>query len=153
MRVAGKHEGQESGLGVVRSAIRGVRWRLRATRRVWRRGATHAMPLLDTEAIPDGRIDDPERGKWLEREARTIRGWVTFPSGPCVRAEGWLGEETLGMARLGIARPDLGRQLGPGGAFSGFELMADLSQWGGRSGETVLRLVAFSESGERHVLL
>ena len=95
------------------NALNGIRWRLRATRRIWRPDATHGMPLLPTEPIPDGRIDEPAAGRIIPRGITWIRGWATFPTGPCTRVEVHLGDHLLGLARLGVARVDLASRLGP----------------------------------------
>lgn len=132
------------------NAIAGVRWRLRATRRIWRPDATHGMPLLPTEPIPDGRLDAPAAGEVLPRGIEWIRGWATFPTGPCTRVEVHLGEELLGLARLGVGRADLARRLDATAGLSGFELKADLATWPGPDGDAVLRCVAHGPEGERH---
>jgi glycosyltransferase involved in cell wall biosynthesis len=139
-------------LSAIRNAIRGVRWRLRATRRIWRAEATSGMPLLPTEPIPDGRIDEPTDGETLHRETAWVRGWATFPTGPCTRVEVLLGGHRLGLARLGVARVDLARQLDATAGLSGFELKEDLATWPGPDGEAELRCVAHGPGGERHEL-
>jgi glycosyltransferase involved in cell wall biosynthesis len=139
-------------LSVIDNAIRGVRWRLRATRRIWRTEATSGMPLLPPEPIPDGRIDAPSAGESLPREIAWVRGWATFPTGPCTRVDVHLGEHLLGVARLGVGRDDLARQLNPTAGLSGFELKEDLATWSGPDGEAELRCVAHGPGGERHEL-
>src|SRR4029077_13144759 len=124
--------GEQDRTGSLRAlgnVISGIRWRLRATRRIWRPDATHAMPLLPTEPIPDGRLDAPTAGEVIPRGIAWIRGWMTFPSGPCTRVEVHLGEELLGLARLGVARGDLAQRLGATAGLSGFELKVDLGTW------------------------
>ncbi|HEY7255558.1 MAG TPA: glycosyltransferase family 4 protein [Solirubrobacterales bacterium] len=139
-------------MSVIDNAIRGVRWRLRATRRIWRTEATSGMPLLPPEPIPDGRIDAPSAGESLPREIAWVRGWATFPTGPCTRVDVHLGEHLLGVARLGVGRDDLARQLNPTAGLSGFELKEDLATWSGPDGEAELRCVAHGPRGERHEL-
>ena len=134
------------------NALSGIRWRLRATRRIWRADATHGMPLLPTEPIPDGRIDEPAAGKIIPRGITWIRGWATFPTGPCTRVEVHLGDHLLGLARLGVARVDLARRLGPAAGLSGFELKEDLTAWPGEDGDVDIRCVAHGPGGERHEL-
>ena len=137
-------------MSAIRDAIRGVRWRLRATRRIWRPEATHSMPLLPTEPIPDGRIDSPSAGEDLSRETAWIRGWATFPSGSATRVEVFLGEHLLGLARLGVGRADLARRLDAPAGLSGFELKRDLAEWPGPDGDTQLRCVVHGPDGEMH---
>ena len=148
-RLAGEHD-RTGSLSVFANAISGIRWRLRATRRIWRPDATHGMPLLPTEPIPDGRLDAPTPGELLPREIAWVRGWATFPTGPCSRVEVHLGGELLGLARLGVARSDLARRLDATAGLSGFELKADLATWSGPDGDTLLRCVAHGPGGERH---
>jgi glycosyltransferase involved in cell wall biosynthesis len=78
---------------------------------------------------------------------------VLFPSDPTARVEVWLGEHSLGRARLCLPRPDVldatDIQLG---ATSGFDLTTDLSNWPGANGETTLKVVATSVTGERFEL-
>jgi glycosyltransferase involved in cell wall biosynthesis len=137
-------------LSVVDSAIRGIRWRLRATRRIWRPGATHQMPLLPTELLADGRIDFPMAAEAVPRGIVAIQGWATFPTGPSMRVEVHLGDEKLGSARLGIPRGDLARQINPTAGLSGFELIVDIAEWNGSDGEAVIRCVAVGPGGETH---
>jgi glycosyltransferase involved in cell wall biosynthesis len=139
-------------LSVIGDAVRGVRWRLRATRRIWRRDATSGMPVLPTEAIPDGRIDEPTAGETLARGITWIRGWATFPSGPCTRVEVFLGGHRLGLARLGVTRDDLSKRLDAAAGLSGFELKEDLASWPGPDGEVELRCVAHGPGGELYEL-
>ena len=110
------------------------------------------MPLLPTEPIPDGRIDEPAAGRILPRGIVWVRGWATFPTGPCTRVEVHVGDHLLGAARLGVARVDLGRRLGPVAGLSGFELKEDLTGWPGTDGDADLRCVAHGPGGERHEL-
>ncbi len=110
------------------------------------------MQLLPTEQIPDGRIDTPGAGAILPRETAWIRGWATFPAGQCTRVEVFLGEQRLGLARLGVTRGDLARRLGSAAGLSGFELKHDLATWPGADGDVELRCVAHGPGGERHEL-
>ena len=112
--------------------------------------ATHGMPLLPTEPIPDGRIDSPAAAGVVPRGITWIRGWATFPTGPCRRVEVHLGGELLGLARLGGARADLATRLDATAGLSGFELKTDLATWPGPDGDAVLRCVAHGPDGERH---
>ena len=122
-------------------------------RRLWSRGAKPEMTMLKIETGIDeaiGKFDHPTDGALLERAATTFNGWVLFPADPAARVDLWLGEHSLGRARLGLPRPDVyastGIQLG---ATAGFDLTTDLARWEGDDGNAVLRAVATSASGER----
>ena len=99
---------------------------------------------------PRGKIDDPSLHTLVERNAITIRGWVLFPSEPTARIEIWLGEHSLGLARLCLPRPDVLDATGiPLGATAGFDLTIDLSSWPGANGDTTLKVIATSVTGKR----
>lgn len=134
--------------------LAGLRWRLRATRRVWRAGVTPNMPILPPGPMGvDGRLDDPEAGTSLRGETLYARGWAVFPSGPAARVELWLGEQPLGRARVGLPRPDIKALTDDALAgASGFELIADLGDLEAKAGKTVVRAIATSAGGERHEL-
>lgn len=136
--------------------LRGLRWRLAATWRLWRLDARPDMPLMKPEPldkVPRGLIDSPEASTTVGREMLEVRGWAVFPSGPTARIEVWLGEESLGFARVGAARPDLeGLTENPHSLASGFDLTADLSEWQGSDGPTLLRVIATSATGTRQEL-
>lgn len=131
-------------------------WRLRATRRLWSFGVTPNMPFLPPGPLgpgTHGRIDEPEVGDRVSGETLYVRGWALFPSGPPARIEAWLGGQPLGRARVGLPRPDIEeRTEDPLAGVSGFELIADLSDFDRDGGEAVLRAVATSADGERHEL-
>ncbi|HEU4462791.1 MAG TPA: hypothetical protein VFR75_09390, partial [Solirubrobacterales bacterium] len=64
--------------------LSGLRWRLRATRLLWRRGATPeaiaaAAPSGPRLSEPVGQLDEPEPGSWAEGGAISVRGWLFFP--------------------------------------------------------------------------
>ena len=131
-------------------------WRLKAMRRLWRRGATPSMTFLQLEGKstphePHGHID-PLPSK-LRRTSILVKGWMLFPSEATDRLELYLGDHPLGRARLGVARVDVGQHWdSPHAATSGFELNVDLTRWDGPDGEASLVAVATSEGGERHEL-
>jgi D-inositol-3-phosphate glycosyltransferase len=131
-------------------------WRLRATRRLWSVGVTPDMPLLPPESLTGrarGKIDEPRPGAKPYRETLYVRGWTLFPSGPPARLELWLGELSLGAARVGLRRPDIEARTGdPLAGVTGFELTADLSELDLDEGATMLRAVATSTTRERHEL-
>ncbi len=130
--------------------------RLAATRRVWRRGGAHnAMlepPVPDAFPLPSGFIDRLPQGAVLPREPVTIQGWALCPDGPATRVEIWLGDVSLGPARLGCPRPDVEREYGLDGLVSGWELLVDLGQVPHLSGEVTIRAVATGAGGELHAL-
>lgn len=135
--------------------LHGLRWRLAATRLLWKAGAGPELPFPTDafDAAPRGELDEPEAGATLERQMLPIRGWTLFPSAPNVQVEAWLGERPLGRARIGVGRPDVQKlSRNPFAAGSGFDLTADLSAWEGPDGETVLRVVATSAEGRQHEL-
>jgi len=136
--------------------LHGLRWRLTATRRLWRSGAEPDMTFLPpppVERIPVGHLDGPGPKTTIGRGALAISGWVLFPSEPTVRVELWLGEERLGRARLGFLRRDVDEMFDfPNAYVSGFHITADLTEWSGGDGEATLRTVATSASGERFEL-
>ena len=102
------------------------------------------------EPVAIGSLDPPPAGPMLQREPVTLHGWVSFPGGPAVRVELWLGAEALGPARLAVPRPDVRRrrELSAGEA-PGFELTVNLARWPGADGEAELRALATGPGGER----
>ncbi len=133
----------------------GLRWRLRATRRLWSAGAEPETPFLSPEPLEDGvggQIDHPAAGEEIEGEILTVSGWAAFEAGPTARVEIWLGERSLGRARLGVPRPDveeISDLSHTAAAVCGFELTADLGEAlaEGEEGETRLRMVATAIDG------
>jgi D-inositol-3-phosphate glycosyltransferase len=125
-----------------------IRWRLRATRLLWRPGAAPDF-VARVGKIPLGQIDAPERYSTVSGSL-AIRGWALFPSGPAARVELWLGERSLGRARLGVRRPDIHALTAePSGAICGFSLAADLSDFEGPDEAVDLHAVATGAEGER----
>jgi D-inositol-3-phosphate glycosyltransferase len=133
--------------------LNGLRWRLRATRRLWSRGMSPEMPFLEPEPIhtaASGEIDCPRPGERIEDEMLLVRGWALFPSTPTSRVEAWLGDAPLARARLAIERPDLEHHSGLAAArLGGFELTVEVEALPAASGELPLRVVATSADGER----
>jgi len=131
-------------------------WRLRATRRVWSFGVTPNMPMLLPGPLPGGthgKIDDPLRGAEPYRGTLYVRGWALFPSGPPAQLDLWLGEHSLGRARIGLPRPDIESRTGdPLAGVCGFDMTADLSKLDLDTGEAMLRALATSPHGEQHEL-
>lgn len=134
--------------------LNGLRWRLRATRALWRRGASPEGVLADVgrkRSEPVTQLDKPEAGAWVEGGAISVAGWLFFPQAATARIEVFLGGRSLGPARIGAPRMDVARIWDdPHAAAAGFELDADLGGWDGGEGEHDLLVVATSVSGERH---
>jgi len=128
----------------------GLRWRLRAMRRLWSRGVGPQMPFLEGIRPEDegrGVLDEPKAGGPIGDKALWVRGWAAFKSGPTAKVEVWLGERSLGRARLGYPREDMvGLVDLPQVGVCGFELFADV---GGPPGaEQEVRVVATGPHGE-----
>jgi glycosyltransferase involved in cell wall biosynthesis len=97
----------------------------------------------------EGHMDVPRAGSVIERGVFTVEGWASFPSGPTGRVEVWLGGESLGLAQLGIPRPDVrGHSDRPDAILSGFSLTCDIEHWSGPNGETEVKAVPVSVAGE-----
>jgi D-inositol-3-phosphate glycosyltransferase len=134
--------------------LNGLRWRLRATRALWRRGAAPDAVLAGVErkrVEPVSQLDDPAAGELVGTGSISVRGWLFFPDSPTARIEVLLGGRSLGPARIGAPRIDVARIWDdPHAAASGFELDADLGDWDGGEGEHDLVVVATSVAGQRH---
>ncbi len=129
-------------------ALNRIRWRLRATRRIWRPGGA---PELSAQAgeEPLGQIDSPASYSTVSGSL-SVRGWAMFPSGPPARVELRIGERSLGRARLGLPRPDIHALTAePSGAVCGFALAADLSDYEGPDEALELRALVTGVAGER----
>lgn len=133
--------------------LNGLRWRLRATRALWRRGAApHAVlaEVFPERPEPVTQLDKPAAGSWAQG-AISVQGWLFFPAAATARIEVFLGGRSLGPARIGAPRLDVARIWDdPHAAAAGFELDADLGEWDGGEGEHDLVIVATSVEGERH---
>ncbi len=140
----------------VADRLSSFRWRLKATRRLWRAGAIVDIPLIPPEffdAVARGQLDRPKPGARIDREVLKARGWALFPSSPTARVELWLGEHPLGRARLGIPRPDIETlSENPLAATAGFEIVADLGGWSPGADGASLRALATSTEGETYEL-
>jgi glycosyltransferase involved in cell wall biosynthesis len=85
----------------------------------------------------------------LPRDLVPMRGWALFPDGPPAHVELWLGDRSLGPARLGGYRPDVDAEYGTGGVISQYELVADLRGWDGPLDGAEVRAVATGVGGQR----
>lgn len=130
--------------------LNGVRWRLRAMRRLWSPGAQPDDTFLGPqppEGGAIGEIDNPRLEMEIDEEALRIVGWVAFVDSPTARVEAWLDDKPLGRARVGLPRIDVGENTDLALAtVSGFELDADLSEMP-RPGRAQIRVVATSLDG------
>ncbi|HEU4739152.1 MAG TPA: glycosyltransferase family 4 protein [Solirubrobacterales bacterium] len=134
--------------------LNGLRWRLRATRALWQRGAS-PEGVVDAagrkRTDPVAQLDKPAAGEWVEGGAISVAGWLFFPEAATARVEVFLGSYSLGPARIGAPRMDVARIWDdPHAAAAGFELDADLGEWDGGEGEHDLLVVATSVDGQRH---
>ena len=136
--------------------IGGLRWRLRALRRLFRPGAQPDetfLPRVEGPDLTEGMIDHPGPGYVFEEDTMGFIGWVTFAdSSPVGRVEGTLDGTPIGRARVSIPRPDVDEQRDHTLAhLSGFDLTAEISLLPAdvRTGARELRVIATSASGER----
>lgn len=155
----------------------GVRWRLRAMRRLWRPEADRHAPFIPPPPPPklpsQGALDpptgaterpapeaplgiDPDEAApplfEVDDEILRVRGWATFDAGPTTKVEVTLDGEPIGNARIGVARADVAMELPdePYIRIAGFELdlaTAPLCATGEREAE--LGAVAIGPAGAR----
>jgi D-inositol-3-phosphate glycosyltransferase len=133
-----------------RQWARGASWRLKATKEIWRLGVIPPVqpPLEGPE--PTGVLDSPAADEKLPRGHIAISGWALFADGPPTQVELWLGEEMMGLARLGLPRVDLLSHTDiPHAGVCGFELIVDAGSWRKPDGRTTVSAVAVSAAGER----
>jgi glycosyltransferase involved in cell wall biosynthesis len=138
--------------------VNGLRWRLRAMRRLWSGGAKPHMTFLAPEPTEEnsmGRVDHPLPGMEIEGEALTVSGWAAFKSVPTGRVEVWMDDHELGRARLGLPRVDIEETTEmANGATSGFELTTGIGQIlkAGPGERATIRVVAIGTNGDSHEL-
>jgi D-inositol-3-phosphate glycosyltransferase len=132
--------------------INGLRWRLRAMRRLWSPGVAPELPFLEPEPIDSrawGEIDFPQAGERIEEELLEVRGWAIFPGAPTSRVEVWLDEKPIGRARLGMERPDLEEHSDVEAArLAGFQLIVDRADLPPLEGGATLRVTATGVDGQ-----
>lgn len=132
--------------------LNGLRWRLRATRRLWSPGADPNAPFLEPDPIGSrawGEIDRPRPGERIDDELLEVRGWAIFPAATTSRVEVWLDGTPIGRARLGMERPDLEEQSGDAATrLAGFQLIVDRDDLPATGDEATLRVAATSADGE-----
>ncbi len=144
--------------------LNGLRWRLRATRRLWSSGVEPHETFLHSDSAPapdssngttgtTGTIDKPAPNEEIIGPMFFVSGWVFFPESRTAKVEVFVDGESAGNARLALLRPDVAEALdAPDAISSGFGLaiereVADLPE-----GPVTVEAVAWSVSGERHAL-
>jgi len=136
--------------------LNGLRWRLRATRRVWRRGAQPGDTFLSSESEPVqamGEIDTPGPGSNATGPVFVVRGWTLFPESATVRVEILVDGKVIGNARLAHLRPDVAAGWDiPEAISSGFELNIERDVIALPEGRVTVEAVAWSVAGDRQAL-
>jgi D-inositol-3-phosphate glycosyltransferase len=119
----------------------------------WRRQAAPEPVAPEPPPVANGALDAPAPGAVLERGLLSVAGWLLFPDSPTSRVEVFLGERSLGLAQLGIARADVAAETGLAtAAIAGFTLARDLGEWPAPAEETELRAEATAVGGEKLAL-
>ncbi|MGN6201545.1 MAG: hypothetical protein ACTHNY_03980, partial [Solirubrobacterales bacterium] len=136
--------------------LNGLRWRLRATRRLWSGGADPTesfLPPIPQEPAPMGKIDVPGPGAEIVGPVFIVRGWALFPKSPTAKVEVNVNGRTVGRARLAHLRPDVVQSWEVAEAISsGFELALEREVIELPEGPATVEVVAASVAGERQVL-
>jgi D-inositol-3-phosphate glycosyltransferase len=136
--------------------LHGLRWRLRASRRLWSKGAEPGDTFLsaDSEAIQAmGRIDVPRPGAEATGPVFVVRGWALFPESAIARVEILVNGKAIGKARLAHLRPDVAKGWDiPEAISSGFELNIERDVIPLPEGPVTVEAIAWSVAGERQAL-
>lgn len=136
--------------------LHGLRWRLRASRRLWNKGANATdqfLPVVPEAREPIGEIDVPGPGAEVVGPLFFVRGWTFFPQSATERVEVLVNGEAVGRARLAHLRPDVAETWQTAEAMSsGFELALEREVFELPLGPARVEVVAQSVAGERHVL-
>lgn len=136
--------------------LEGLRWRLRASRRVWSKGADSGDSFLAAEpqALEAmGKIDVPGPGAEVKGPLFYVRGWALFPDSPTERVEILVNGQPVGRARLSHLRPDVAANWEiPEAISAGFELAIEREVTELPEGPVAVEVVVHSVSGERQVL-
>jgi len=104
------------------------------------------------ELLPWDSLDHPPARFRFEAGVIVASGWALFEDSPVAKVEGWLGDVSLGKARLGLPRPDVAAlHPAPEATVCGFELRAGIEP-PQADAETELRIVATSLAGEEREL-
>jgi D-inositol-3-phosphate glycosyltransferase len=132
--------------------LHGLRWRLRATRRVWSMGADSRDTFLAAEPQepePMGKIDIPGPGAEVTGPVFYIRGWALFPKSPTARVEILVNGQLVSNARLAHLRPDVVAAWDlPEAISAGFELGIEREVIELPEGPVTVEVAATSASGE-----
>lgn len=136
--------------------LHGLRWRLRASRRLWNKGASAGDPFLPVKHAPRepvGEIDVPGPGADVVGPIFHVRGWALFPASATERVEILVNDRSLGYARLAHLRPDVAESWDiPEAMSSGFELALEREVVELPEGPATLEVVATSVAGETLVV-
>ncbi|MGE5335961.1 MAG: glycosyltransferase family 4 protein [Nitrososphaerota archaeon] len=136
--------------------LSGLRWRLRASRRLWSRGAEPGDTFLSPEREeiqPMGEIDIPGPGAEVTGPVFTVRGWALFPGSATVRVEIVIDGAVVDNARLAHLRPDVAQGWDiPEALSSGFELNLERDVTPLPEGPVTVEAVAWSLAGDRQEL-
>jgi len=136
--------------------LNGLRWRLRASRRLWSSGAEPTetfLPPTPQVLEPMGEIDVPGPGAEITGPVFIVRGWALFPQSPTAKVEIRVGGKLVGRARLAHLRPDVDEHWEvPEAISSGFELAIERALVELPEGPTRVEAVAVSVAGESHPL-
>jgi D-inositol-3-phosphate glycosyltransferase len=136
--------------------LNGLRWRLRATRRLWSGGADPTesfLPPMPQEPEPMGKIDVPGSEAEIAGPVFIVRGWALFPKSPTAKVEVHVNGKSVGRARLAYLRPDVVESWQvPEAISSGFELALEREVIELPEGPATVEVVAQSIAGDRQVL-
>lgn len=136
--------------------LNGLRWRLRASRRLWSKDAEPADTFLAPESQLGkmlGRIDVPGPGAEVVGPVFIVRGWALFPDSPTATVEIRLDGRPVGNARVAYSRPDVAELLEvPEAISSGFELAIERATTELPEGRATVEVVPKSVTGEQQVL-
>lgn len=136
--------------------LNGLRWRLRATGRVWSKGAEPGDTFLAPESQVGkmlGKIDTPGAGATVVGPVLIVRGWALFPDSPTATVEIRVNGQAVGNARPAYARPDVAENLDvPEAISSGFELAIERELVELPEGAATIEVVPRSVAGQEQVL-
>lgn len=136
--------------------LEGLRWRLRASRRLWSKGAHPADPFLlpERERVQlMGEIDVPGPGAEIAGPLFIVRGWALFPTSPTTHVDIHVNGEPVGRARLAHLRSDIAAGWEtPEAISSGFELTVERELVELPQGPATVEVIVSSLSGEHQVL-
>lgn len=136
--------------------LHGLRWRLRASRRLWRKDADPGDTFLSSsleDIQPMGEIDVPHPGAEAVGPVFLVRGWALFPASATARVEVMVNGQLVGKARLAHLRPDVGKGWDiPEAISAGFELNIERDVTPLPEGAVTVEAVAWSIAGDRLAL-